>query len=166
MDTLVPTPPQEQQVAEDVLYALRCLLNLLQGLDWDIGAIGTATWSGVRLRDVLTAAGRLIREQPNSRWHQGHCDSSARHDGSLFRVRILDQTRSWYSFHTQAWTLMTLRCHTSTSLVLTLTRYQVGKQVPLTACNRVPSALCHPCCAQMHMCNAHQLVWTSSSYGR
>lgn len=29
----------------------------VKGLDWDVGAIGTATWGGVRLRDVLKAAG-------------------------------------------------------------------------------------------------------------
>lgn len=29
----------------------------VKGLDWDTGAIGTATWGGVRLRDVLLAAG-------------------------------------------------------------------------------------------------------------
>ncbi|KAL3155577.1 hypothetical protein ABBQ38_010835 [Trebouxia sp. C0009 RCD-2024] len=29
----------------------------IQGLDWDIGAIGSAEWSGVKLRDVLRYAG-------------------------------------------------------------------------------------------------------------
>jgi sulfite oxidase len=29
----------------------------IKGLDWGVGAIGTATWGGVLLRDVLTAAG-------------------------------------------------------------------------------------------------------------
>ncbi|KAK9824449.1 hypothetical protein WJX72_010318 [[Myrmecia] bisecta] len=29
----------------------------IKGLDWDVGAIGTAVWGGVRLRDVLRAAG-------------------------------------------------------------------------------------------------------------
>jgi sulfite oxidase len=29
----------------------------IKGLDWDAGAIGTAIWGGVLLRDVLKAAG-------------------------------------------------------------------------------------------------------------
>ena len=29
----------------------------IKGLDWDTGAIGCAVWGGVRLRDVLKAAG-------------------------------------------------------------------------------------------------------------
>jgi DMSO/TMAO reductase YedYZ molybdopterin-dependent catalytic subunit len=33
--------------------------HAIKGLDWDAGAIGTAVWGGVRLRDVLLAAGGL-----------------------------------------------------------------------------------------------------------
>ena len=29
---------------------------VLQGLDWDVGAIGNAAWTGVRLSDVLKAS--------------------------------------------------------------------------------------------------------------
>lgn len=32
-------------------------LGLVRGLDWDIGAISTATWTGVKLTDVLALAG-------------------------------------------------------------------------------------------------------------
>ena len=31
----------------------------IKGLDWDAGAIGTAVWGGVLLRDVLKSAGKL-----------------------------------------------------------------------------------------------------------
>lgn len=31
--------------------------HAIKGLDWDAGAIGTAVWGGVKLRDVLLAAG-------------------------------------------------------------------------------------------------------------
>lgn len=31
--------------------------HTIKGLDWDAGAIGTAVWGGVKLRDVLQAAG-------------------------------------------------------------------------------------------------------------
>jgi DMSO/TMAO reductase YedYZ molybdopterin-dependent catalytic subunit len=31
--------------------------HTIKGLDWDAGAIGTAVWGGVKLRDVLLAAG-------------------------------------------------------------------------------------------------------------
>lgn len=30
----------------------------IKGLDWDAGAISTAVWGGVLLRDVLKAAGK------------------------------------------------------------------------------------------------------------
>lgn len=33
--------------------------HTIKGLDWDAGAIGTAVWGGVKLRDVLQAAGGL-----------------------------------------------------------------------------------------------------------
>lgn len=33
--------------------------HTIKGLDWDAGAIGTAVWGGVKLRDVLQAAGAL-----------------------------------------------------------------------------------------------------------
>jgi hypothetical protein len=49
--------PSMQHAIEVESHMLELCLARLQGLDWDIGAIGTATWSGVRLRDVLTAAG-------------------------------------------------------------------------------------------------------------
>jgi sulfite oxidase len=32
-------------------------VKAVRGLDWDGGAIGTAVWSGVRLKDVLEYAG-------------------------------------------------------------------------------------------------------------
>lgn len=32
--------------------------HTIKGLDWDAGAIGTAVWGGVKLRDVLQAAGK------------------------------------------------------------------------------------------------------------
>ncbi|KAI3434691.1 hypothetical protein D9Q98_002754 [Chlorella vulgaris] len=38
--------------------------RVVKGLEWDGGSISTATWSGVRLRDVLLAAG-LDDEDPN-----------------------------------------------------------------------------------------------------
>lgn len=34
-------------------------IKAVKGLDWDIGAIGTAEFSGVRLKDVLKYAGGL-----------------------------------------------------------------------------------------------------------
>lgn len=34
--------------------------HTIKGLDWDAGAIGTAVWGGVKLRDVLQAAGMLL----------------------------------------------------------------------------------------------------------
>lgn len=40
--------------------------HAIKGLDWDAGAIGTAVWGGVRLRDVLLAAG-LDPDDPNVR---------------------------------------------------------------------------------------------------
>jgi hypothetical protein len=33
----------------------------IKGLDWDVGAISTAEWGGVLLRDVLLAAGGCVR---------------------------------------------------------------------------------------------------------
>jgi hypothetical protein len=33
----------------------------VKGLDWDGGAIGTAVWGGVRLKDVLEYAGGRVR---------------------------------------------------------------------------------------------------------
>ncbi|XP_064354622.1 sulfite oxidase, mitochondrial [Dromaius novaehollandiae] len=39
----------------------------VKGLDWDIGAIGTARWGGARLRDVLLHAG--FGERPEGEWH-------------------------------------------------------------------------------------------------
>jgi len=33
----------------------------VKGLEWDIGAIGNATWGGVKLRDVLLYAGACLR---------------------------------------------------------------------------------------------------------
>jgi sulfite oxidase len=36
----------------------------VQGLDWDVGAIGNAAWSGVRLSDVLKYAGFDLEESP------------------------------------------------------------------------------------------------------
>ncbi len=46
----------------------------VKGLDWDVGAIGTATWSGVLLRDVLAAAGvdaerAQESDSPLTSWH-------------------------------------------------------------------------------------------------
>lgn len=38
--------------------------HTIKGLDWDAGAIGTAVWGGVKLRDVLQAAG-LQLDDPN-----------------------------------------------------------------------------------------------------
>lgn len=35
--------------------------HTIKGLDWDAGAIGTAVWGGVKLRDVLLAAGVWAR---------------------------------------------------------------------------------------------------------
>lgn len=34
--------------------------HTIKGLDWDAGAIGTAVWGGVKLRDVLQAAGKAL----------------------------------------------------------------------------------------------------------
>ncbi|KAL6752305.1 Oxidoreductase, molybdopterin-binding domain-containing protein [Haematococcus lacustris] len=39
-------------------------VKAVKGLDWDTGAIGTAVWSGVKLRDVLLRAG-LDPDDPN-----------------------------------------------------------------------------------------------------
>lgn len=40
----------------------------VKGLDWDIGAIGTAAWGGVRLSDVLRQAG-LDPDSPDAPLH-------------------------------------------------------------------------------------------------
>lgn len=37
--------------------------HTIKGLDWDAGAIGTAVWGGVKLRDVLLAAGVWARRE-------------------------------------------------------------------------------------------------------
>jgi sulfite oxidase len=34
--------------------------HTIKGLDWDAGAISTAVWGGVQLRDVLQAAGGCV----------------------------------------------------------------------------------------------------------
>ena len=45
-----------KQLGQRCCYCSACLtphLLMLQGLDWDVGAIGNAAWTGVRLSDVL-----------------------------------------------------------------------------------------------------------------
>ena len=39
------------------------------GLQWDVGAIGTAEWAGVRLRDVLADAGLTVNDVPEDVKH-------------------------------------------------------------------------------------------------
>lgn len=38
-------------------------IKAVKGLEWDTGVIGTATWSGVWLRDVLAYAGVVDKLQ-------------------------------------------------------------------------------------------------------
>lgn len=78
--------------------------HTIKGLDWDAGAIGTAVWGGVKLRDVLTAAGvavhrrvfvghtyvelrtQEISRQPRCTYQ--HCGQCALQANRVFHVRL------------------------------------------------------------------------------
>ena len=62
----------------------------VKGLDWDIGAIGTATFGGVLLKDVLEYAGGCVwsggregagRQAESSSWRAGGCGEKAMGEG-------------------------------------------------------------------------------------
>lgn len=44
-------------------------MSSANGLQWDVGAISNAEWSGVRLRDVLKDAGLQVDDPPEHAQH-------------------------------------------------------------------------------------------------
>lgn len=137
---------QVQEALRGCCCSKSCLIVHLQGLDWDIGAIGTATWSGVRLRDVLTAAGRQAGSRTDSTW----CAVASWPriwdclHACVARKQTAVKMECVYLLLRQAWILMIHLCPTSTSLVLIATLCLVGGIISLPASS---STTCLPMAA-------------------